>query len=263
MSHWYDVDGNPHHTVIGLNGKERPTTVRDARKHGWWPSVTTILSIPASGALDNYKQNELLKAAMQNPFSEDKDVEKWKKTVVTMAQEHSKQARERGGELHNALEKYYKTGEVDKKERGWIEPVIKFMEERFPDVDDWVAEEGLYCDLGFAGTVDLYSPKHKLVLDFKTKDQNDVKKMKAYENHHMQTAAYAVMVQEGNIIEYAYQWQRYNLFISTQKKGLLNLTESEDFEKDWGMFYKLLRYWQIKTGHTPKDYCDETYYGGN
>ena len=41
MSHWYDKDGSPRYEIEGKNGL-RPTTLRDARKHGWVPSVSTI-----------------------------------------------------------------------------------------------------------------------------------------------------------------------------------------------------------------------------
>ena len=41
MSHWYDKDGSPRYEIEGKTGL-RPTTLRDARKHGWVPSVSTI-----------------------------------------------------------------------------------------------------------------------------------------------------------------------------------------------------------------------------
>ena len=30
--HWYDKDGNSQYTIVGANGKERNTTLRDARE---------------------------------------------------------------------------------------------------------------------------------------------------------------------------------------------------------------------------------------
>ena len=41
--HWYQKDGSPAYMIVGKNGKERPTTLRDARKLGFVPSVTTII----------------------------------------------------------------------------------------------------------------------------------------------------------------------------------------------------------------------------
>ena len=52
--HWYDHDGNPMYTIIGANGKERNTTLRDAKKEGFVPSVTTIIGIAAKPSLENW-----------------------------------------------------------------------------------------------------------------------------------------------------------------------------------------------------------------
>ena len=30
--HWYDHEGKPMYTIVGVNGKERNTTLRDAKK---------------------------------------------------------------------------------------------------------------------------------------------------------------------------------------------------------------------------------------
>jgi hypothetical protein len=32
-NHWYTRDGIPQYTIVGKNGKERNTTLRDAREH--------------------------------------------------------------------------------------------------------------------------------------------------------------------------------------------------------------------------------------
>ena len=33
--HWYDHDGKPMYTIVGANGKERNTTLRDAKKENF------------------------------------------------------------------------------------------------------------------------------------------------------------------------------------------------------------------------------------
>ena len=45
--HWYTRTGAPMYTVKGANGKERNTTLRDARKYDLVPLVTTILNVAA------------------------------------------------------------------------------------------------------------------------------------------------------------------------------------------------------------------------
>ena len=55
--HWYDREGKPQHFVPSKNGKLRASTLRDARKHGWMPSVTSVLDIMAKPGLDQWKIN--------------------------------------------------------------------------------------------------------------------------------------------------------------------------------------------------------------
>lgn len=269
--HWYDMkDGAPVYTVIGANGKERDTTLRDARKLNLVPSVTTVMAGSAKPGLDNYLQTQVLNACLRNPLSKfisggDGDaVENWKRKTIALSREHSSNAAAKGTVIHDALEQFYLG-------RGWPEIVddksevvfnivvcaVKFMEERFGGLK-WQPEVSFSHRLGFGGKGDMshkgveittLSDKRKMysnpiVLDFKTKDTGDIDKMVAYDEHGMQTAAYAVGLDIPNA-------KRYNLFISTQVPGLLKLTESTDFERDWGMFEALLKLWQFKNKYVP------------
>ena len=62
--HWYDKDGLPTYTIVGANGKERNTTLRDARQWGYVPSVTTIIGVAAKPSLENWKVNQALNSAI-------------------------------------------------------------------------------------------------------------------------------------------------------------------------------------------------------
>ena len=53
--HWYTQEGEPMYTIVGANGKERNTTLRDAKKDNLVPSVTTVLSLVAKPGLENWK----------------------------------------------------------------------------------------------------------------------------------------------------------------------------------------------------------------
>ena len=57
--HWYTQEGEPMYTIIGANGKERNTTLRDAKKENLVPSVTTILGMIAKPSLENWKINQI------------------------------------------------------------------------------------------------------------------------------------------------------------------------------------------------------------
>ena len=62
--HWYAQDGEPMYTIVGANGVERNTTLRDARKEGFVPSVTTIIGIAAKPSLENWKIDQALNSAL-------------------------------------------------------------------------------------------------------------------------------------------------------------------------------------------------------
>lgn len=291
MGHWYSKEAEPCYTVIGANGKERDTTLRDARKEGWVPSVTTIMNDMAKPGLLIYMQNQIAEAAYNQRKL--KDYDKWKNIVISKSKEHSKQAAERGSQLHDSFEKYYKGQPIPKKDKPFVEPVVEFLRERFPDID-WVAEASFYCSLGYGGKVDLHYPgewkwedreeetyedyfddwgdliderlvvkKHRkkvyskvpIVLDFKTKDKPDTSIMKPFDEHHMQSAAYAYGLHEQlNLrpLEES-EWERYNMFISTQTPGNFKLTESTDFEREFGMFETLTKFWQFRNNYYPGD----------
>ena len=55
--HWYDDQGNPAYEIIGANGKQRNTTLRDAKKLGLLPSVTTVLGVAAKPGLTDGNKN--------------------------------------------------------------------------------------------------------------------------------------------------------------------------------------------------------------
>lgn len=241
-NHFYGKDGSPQYYVVGANGKTRDSTLADARKNGWVPSVTTIMSEAAAPGLDTYRQNQLLDACISLPPDRN-DLMSWRRKIADMSKQHAKKASERGNEIHDGLDNYFKTGEA-LKDKEFILPVIEFLNDYFPNVV-WVSEASFASSMGFGGKVDLHSKTHNIVLDFKTKDQDEFyfDKLKAYDTHHMQTAAYTVGLKLPTTSK------RYNLFISTQKPGLMKLTESKDFEREWGLFECLLNYWKLKNNY--------------
>jgi hypothetical protein len=260
MSHWYTNTGAPMYTIVGANGKERNTTLRDARKLNLVPSVTTVMSVEDKPGLLVWMKNQILEAAVRKPFVESEyDADFWKSMILQESEQIGKKAAEKGSIIHDGLEQFYKTGSFKNvKEitgnydlKDFVYPVIEFMEESFPGVQ-WISEESFCSELGFGGKVDMYSPQG-MVLDFKTKDTADIKKMIAYDQHHMQTAAYDTgLYEKGAFIGInPDDIRRYNLFISTHVPGLITLTESTDFAREWGMFLDLLSFWQKKNNYVP------------
>lgn len=240
MGHWYAADGTPTYEVAGKSGELHDTTLRDARPLNLSPSVTSVMAILASPGLDIYKENQLAQACWDLPKKgEFKD---WKTAAVRRSKEHAKKAAERGTQIHDLLEQYFLSRGISDDQEEFIRPVIELLDSEFTN-EEWTPEQSFTHRLGFGGKTDLSSPN--IILDFKTKATSDIKKMMAYDNHHMQTAAYAVGLDIPNA-------KRYNLFISTETPGLLKLTESTDFEREWGMFECCLKLWQLQNKYVPK-----------
>jgi len=252
MSHWYErKTGEPAYTYINSKGEEKDTTLRQARQLDLWPSVTTVMGMAASPGLDMYRQQQLCQAAWDQRPLPDMTYNIWKCRVVDQSKEHAKNASNRGTEIHDALENFYTNGTFSGDLAHITLPVVDFLEKEFPDAQ-WVAEASFCSSLGFGGKVDLHDPVNKIVLDFKTKDTDDIKKMVAYDGHHLQTAAYAVgLFEDSNEFYNLGYIKRYNLFISTQIPGLLKLTESTDFDREWDMFKSLLDYWHLSNRYYP------------
>lgn len=257
MSHWYDAKtGEPKYTVPYANGTgERATTLGDAKKLGLVPSVTTIIGQLDKPALVTYKIDQVLNTVLSHPYQLNYDESAWRKIVTIGAGNEARNAAKRGNQLHNALEAYYTTGKICEKEEEWIVPVIELIEERFPGVE-WIAEAAFSHRYGFGGKVDLHSKRDNIILDFKTKNKKVIKDMKPYVEHHLQTAAYAYGLGLGRDIKGMLipEARRYNLFISTQAQGVLNLTQSDvDMERDWAMFDCLLEYWKLANNYNPAE----------
>lgn len=241
--HWYSEDGLSAYTVTDAKGNERPTTLRDARKFNYWPSVTTVIQVKASPGLDMYRQGQLLDAVWGCPPKKRDNFDIWKRKVISSSKEHANNASARGTQIHDALEGALKGEGLALHMHSLCAPVLEFLNKNFPNAK-WQPERS-FCNLeyGYGGKVDLSCP-YGIILDFKTKDTDDVGKMKPYDDHHMQTAAYAVGLGMPGA-------DRYNLFISTQVPGLIKLTKSDNFGRDWAMFEHLLRYWQLSNNYYP------------
>lgn len=246
--HFYDAAGNSRHTIIGANGKERTTSIRDARKLHLVPSVTTVMDVQAKPALLIWLQQQLLEAAMKTPYDYFTwEQAAWKSYILKETRKKSSEPAARGTDIHNKLSDYFTTGHVNQEDNILIHNVLKALDEFFPGVK-WDTELS-FCDkeYGFGGQVDL-SSKEGIILDFKTKDKSNIADMKQYDDHKMQLAAYQVGLGLNSP-----DTKRYNLFVSVNDgtPGESLLLEAVEFDKYWNMFYHLLNYWKVKNSYDP------------
>jgi hypothetical protein len=244
--HYYQADGTPCYEVPNKSkGGMRPTTLRDAKKMGLFPSVTTILKLLAAPNLEQWKQKQIMMAALTLPHIEGENLAQFEKRVWDDAGEQSRVAREEGTRIHGIIEGYYsgETMTLSETDTKFLDGVRNALDEAFGE-QTWCAEKSFSSPLGFGGKVDLHSPF--VIIDYKTKDftEDDLKKPFSYENHILQLSAYrrGLGYPDAEIA---------NVFISRTVPGLVKVeTHKEDY---WDRFECLLRYWQLSKNYVPEN----------
>lgn len=241
-NHWYRQDGTPQYTVEAKDGSQRATTLRDAKKHGYIPSVTTILSCAAKPGLEAWKLNQMLLAALTLPRAPEESEDAYVKRIVADSKEQGRQAAERGTNVHTALESWYEGvlhADYVEHQMGVAEEVKNVFGEL-----NWATEKSFASKLGFGGKVDLHSKDGEgVVIDFKTKEFSDPSKVDAFDEHCCQLAAY----REGLGIPKA---RCANVFVSVTVPGMVVVKEwtQEELKRGWQMFDALRMYWFAKSG---------------
>ena len=248
MSHWYDKEGNTRYEVEGKNGAMRASTLRDARKHGWVPSATSIWGdVVARPQLSNWIQTELMQALWTEAHSAEHlnrsggfpEFEKLArarygaKQQVTMG---------RGTNIHNDLEKYFSGQDTPKDHMFLCDNVARILDVICGENNKWIAEKSFAHPSGYGGKVDLHSDDW--VIDFKTKDfppEPDVKKM-VYDDAAWQLAAYDQGLGSGRRL--------LNIYID-YKTGAVLEWEHKDVNRFRDMFNHALELWKLIKQYDP------------
>ena len=235
--HWYTKDGSPAYTTVGKTG-ERPTTLRDARKLGLLPSVTTINGMLSKAGLDTWKQQQVLLAALTLPRLPDEPEQEWLARVMQDSKATGREAAERGTAIHAIIEGYFDQVYMPEKPP-YLDAIDKALRDAFGE-QLWLSEKSFGHPLGFGGKCDLMASSG-FVVDFKTKE-TDLDKVDVYFEHEMQLAAY----REGLGMPTA----RSAIVFVNGKTNQVKLIEvsQEKLQSGWECFEHLLRVYQIKNG---------------
>ena len=233
--HWYLPDGSPAYRIIGKNGKERNSTVKDAREHGLLPSVTTIIGCASKPALDVWKQQQAILAALTLPRLEGESEEDWLSRVVSDSKETAKQAAERGTQIHGVIEAFYE-GIYIPELPPYVRAVENAINEHFGS-QLWISEKS-FAYGGFGGKCDLVA-KSGFVVDFKTTEK-DLDKLDYYFDHQMQLAAY----------RQGFEMPKARCAIvyvnALQNKAKLVEIPDDDLRIGWECFTHLLAFYRAK-----------------
>lgn len=245
--HWYQQDGSPCYEQTTAKGGTRNTDLRDARKLGLVPSVTTILQVAPKPQLEAWKVKQGVLAALTLTRTPEEDDDAFIGRVLKDSQEQAKRAAEEGNRIHDALESFYKGRVVSPQYRPHVSAVALEVKRLFPDVSDWIAEAYFAHEDGFGGKVDLHSPSTGIVVDYKGKDGDfsDGKKL-AYDQHY-QMAAYNRGLRLGPA-------QSANIFVSRTHPGKVasHVWTPEDMAEGWEFFCAALNLWRCWKKYNPK-----------
>ena len=235
--HWYTKDGSPAYTTVGKTG-ERPTTLRDARKLGLLPSVTTINGMLSKAGLDTWKQQQVLLAALTLPRQDGEPEQEWLARVMQDSKATGREAAERGTAIHAIIEAYFDQVYMPEKP-AYLDAIDKALKDAFGE-QLWLSEKSFGHPLGFGGKCDLMASSG-FVVDFKTKEA-DLDKIDVFFEHEMQLAAY----REGLGMPTA----RSAIVFVNGKTNQVKLIEvsQEKLQSGWECFEHLLRVYQIKNG---------------
>ena len=251
MSHWYDTKGAPCYEVEGKKGM-RPSTLRDARKHGWVPSVSTIWNdLVSRPMLNKWIQSELMSALWKEVHSAEHlssggGFPEYEKLARSRFNEKQQRVMSRGTDIHNHLEIYFSGGDTPREHMFLCDSVARVLDVKCGNSNEWVAEKSFSHPSGYGGKVDLHNDDW--VVDFKTKEfppKPDVKKM-VYDDYGTQLAAYAQGLGGGRRL--------LNVFIDVGGDGhRCSVLEWEhtDIDRFTSMFNHALELWKLVKKYKP------------
>lgn len=240
--HWYTRTGEPAYEVRAKAGHNRPTTLADARKLKLVPSVTTIIRCAAAPALEKWKANQLMLAALTLPRLLGEPEKDWLARVATDSKEHARKAADRGTAIHAAIQGRLQNEAIDYAYQKHVDGACAAIDAFFGlDWECCIVEQSFAHRLGFGGKIDLSCTAPEFVVDFKTKEFGPEDELDTYDEHAMQIAAYRHGMEfpkaRGAIV-----------YVSVTYPGVARVIEipQDMLARGWVMFYSLLHYWQAK-----------------
>jgi hypothetical protein len=242
-THYYFKDGRPCYTVPRANGEgERNTTLADARKLDLVPSYSEVSKVAAKPGLEVWKANQLLDSALTLPMLPGELADDYKKRVIEDAGEKSKKAREKGTELHAAIEEVIRTGVPISEWETHLGNLWDTLKQYGIDLIDGEPEHSFASLMGYGGKIDWHNDE-PFYLDFKTTEHLD-KKQLVWPEHPQQLSAYGF----GHLgVSYSTKplFRAANVFVGIRDKQVRFFEHSwEDLRQGFAQFRCLLEYWQ-------------------
>lgn len=239
-SHWYYPDGRACYEVPYADPSKgmRPTTLKDARKLGLLPSVTTILKCLNKPALNDWMCEQAALAVLTAPRLEGEELDAFVKRVLQderQQDDESAKARDLGTDIHDALECALNGQPWPESFSPYVNASMVFLQGRV------VATEKVLVGNGYAGKTDLVLEDANVIrlVDFKSTKNLPTKE--SWTDHRLQTSAYAKALGNTGDKHVA----TANLYVSTTEPGKVAYFEQDDWQDTYAAgFRPVLQYWQ-------------------
>lgn len=239
--HYYTKTGEACHFVPKKDGKgNRPTNISDCRKLDLLPSCTTVLKVLDRPALTNWLIRTAVHAFVTAPDKYPGEPLDDKLTRVLEVEcqqdEESAIARDRGTDIHAAIELHLNGQQFDPALTPYVAPVVDAVNK----LGRVVATEKILVGNGYAGKTDCILENEEAVIcvDFKTAKNLPTKG--AWPEHRMQAAAYTEAVSSGCRRKFY-----VIIYISTTEPGKIAVFDHHDWQQDFQKFDLILRYWYL------------------
>ena len=240
-SHWYNRDGTPCYEVPNKSkpGQMRATTIRDARLLDLVPSVSTIGKIIYSASLQNWIQDQIVKAAWEIKTDHERDYYIWAGKVYEKAGEISSTAADTGSAIHKAVEEFL-CGTISEQYFAWQKTFAGWWNGFYRAGDVFTSEGYIRTGFGYGGRYDLFvvTPEDRIIIDLKTQNTKG-KKFTYYRSWGRQLAAYAQPLKATRLISVvmdsqdsskidSYEWpEQEQLLAEFQASQILWLSEND------------------------------------
>ena len=256
MGHYYDEAGTPRHTYTNDKGKIIPMRFPQVSKENLFPSVSTVLKDTlANSQLIEYAKKQVAEAAWGRIGDDTVSLSEktsWVDAVLESSEADKDEAADLGTAIHASIESFIAGSSYQPEHDVHIESVKRFMAENHVEV---LKTEHAFSDkdYGYGGTIDLACKVNGLccIVDWKSRrTKPEDRKLKPYESHPLQIAAYA---------------QAYfgllsgdepigcNVYLSTTEPGRMDVCwySAEELRHEFTKFSHLLSYWQMAREYYP------------
>ena len=253
--HWYARDGQPMYEVMAKDGTMRPATLRDARKHGWVPGVTSIIKCAAAPALNRWKEDQSILAALTLPRTGDEPHDVLMARIRQDAAAQAEKARDWGTAFHAAIQGHFEGKPPSEEMWPCVRGVVDALEANF-DRRDWLTEAACAHPMGYGTKADLHdsglgSASCGVVVDFKGSEFDAAKapKLETWDEHHMQLAATRMALDLPGA-------DCAIVYVSRTVPGLCRVIriDEPELEQGWAMFQALLAFWQARNNYYPQNW---------